>query len=64
MSDAKAPGELVSSNKAALAASIRAFAPGERGWIILKEAATLFSPEEIDYAFGELDSLLDDRQKH
>jgi hypothetical protein len=45
---------LVSSNKAALAASIRA--PGERGWITLREAAPLFSSKEIDYAFGELDA--------
>jgi|SRR6516162_7245282 len=47
--------------EAALARSLSAFPPGERGWITFGEAASLFSAERAEYAFGELDQ--DGRKK-
>jgi hypothetical protein len=43
------------STKESLAASIRMMPDEERGWITLKEAAILFSPEDDEYAFREID---------
>jgi len=38
-----------------LAVALRRLPAGERGWITLAEAARLFSREQQDYAFGEMD---------
>ena len=38
-----------------LASSVEQLADGERGWIPLAQAALLFSTEDRQYAFGELD---------
>jgi hypothetical protein len=43
------------STKESLAASIRMMPDEERGWITLKEAAILFSPEDDEYAFRRID---------
>ena len=55
VSDPEAPIKLDASSKSALGASIRALAPGRRGWISMSEAARLFSAKDAAYAFGELD---------
>jgi hypothetical protein len=39
----------------ALSASLTALYDGERGWITLSEARSLFSPMDDQYAFGEMD---------
>jgi hypothetical protein len=46
---------LSGTNKDALASSLEKLADGERGWIPLAQAALLFSTEDRQYAFGELD---------
>jgi hypothetical protein len=46
---------LSSTNENALASSLEKLADGERGWIPLAHAALLFSTEDRQYAFGELD---------
>jgi hypothetical protein len=38
-----------------LTASLKMLPQEESGWITMKEARTLFSPEEDAYAFGEID---------
>ena len=43
------------SSEAGLAASLRALRPAQRGWITLREARSLFSRAEHQYAFGEID---------
>src|SRR5262245_56416278 len=56
--DAAAPpdaAKLDGTTEAALARSLSALPPGERGWITFTEAASLFSAERAEYAFGELD---------
>jgi len=53
--DPEAPIKLDASSKSALASSIRALAPGRRGWISMGDAARLFSAKDAAYAFGELD---------
>jgi hypothetical protein len=55
VTDPEAPVKLDASSKSSLAASIRALAPGRRGWISMSEAARLFSAKEAAYAFGEMD---------
>jgi hypothetical protein len=55
ITDPEAPVKLDASSKPSLAASIRALAPGRRGWISMSEAARLFSAKEAAYAFGEMD---------
>jgi hypothetical protein len=55
ITDPEAPVKLDASSKSSLAASIRALAPGRRGWISMSEAARLFSAKEAAYAFGEMD---------
>jgi hypothetical protein len=55
MTDPDAPVKLDAESKSSLAASIRALAPGRRGFISLKEAAALFSAKDAEYAFGEMD---------
>jgi hypothetical protein len=55
ITDPEAPVKLDASSKPSLAASIRALAPGRRGWISMSEAARLFSAKDAAYAFGELD---------
>jgi len=35
--------------------SLQKLRSGERGWILMAQAAALFSHEEGQYAFGELD---------
>jgi hypothetical protein len=42
-------------NEAALGSSLQRLRAGERGWITLAEAVRLFSAEEPQYAFGEMD---------
>ena len=39
----------------ALSASLKVLYDGERGWITLSEARSLFSPMDSQYAFGEMD---------
>jgi hypothetical protein len=46
---------LPGTNKDALASSLEKLADGERGWIPLAQAALLFSTEDRQYAFSELD---------
>jgi hypothetical protein len=55
VSDPEAPVKLDAGSKSSLGASIRALAPGRRGWISMSEAARLFSAKDAAYAFGELD---------
>ena len=43
------------TTEAALARSLSALPPGERGWITSAEARVLFSTEGVQYAFGETD---------
>ena len=38
-----------------LKASMRILSGGESGWISMTDAASLFSPSSVNYAFGELD---------
>ncbi len=56
--DAAAPSDatkLDGTTAATLARSLSALPPDERGWIAFAEAASLFSAERTEYAFGELD---------
>jgi hypothetical protein len=56
--DATAPPDttrLDGTSEAALARSLSALRAGERAWITFAEAASLFSAERAEYAFGELD---------
>ena len=56
--DAAAPpdaAKLDATTEAALARSLSALPAGERGWLTLSEARTLFSTEGAEYAFGEMD---------
>lgn len=55
MTDPDASVKLDAGSKPSLAASIRALAPGQRGWISMTEAAGLFSAKDAEYAFGEMD---------
>ena len=55
MIDPESPVRLDASSKPSLAASIKALAPGRRGWISMAEAAHLFSAKDAAYAFGEMD---------
>jgi hypothetical protein len=45
--------KLDGTTEAALARSLSASPPGERGWITFAEARILFSTEGAQYAFGE-----------
>jgi hypothetical protein len=47
--------KLNATTEAALARSLSALPPDERGWITFAEACSLFSAERAEYAFGELD---------
>ena len=47
--------KLDGTTEAALARSLSALPPEERGWITFAEARTLFSTEGAQYAFGETD---------
>src|SRR5215472_15870657 len=51
--------KLDGTREAALARSLSALSPDERGWITFAEARILFSTKGDQYAFGETD----DRQK-
>ena len=56
--DAAAPpdaAKLDGTTEAALARSLSALPPGERGWITFAEARSLFSGKGEQYAFGEGD---------
>jgi hypothetical protein len=46
---------LSATSEAALGSSLDSLPRGERGWIPLGAAARLFSTEEEQYAFGQLD---------
>jgi hypothetical protein len=43
------------TSEAALARSLSALSPDERGWITFAEARILFSNKDDQYAFGETD---------
>lgn len=47
--------KLDATTEAALGQSLLALPVGEKGWITLAEAQSLFSAERAEYAFGELD---------
>ena len=47
--------QLAGGSEDALGASLQKLPSGERGWILMAQAAALFSHEEGQYAFGELD---------
>ena len=56
--DAAAPSDamkLDGTTKDALARSLSALPPDERGWITFAEARILFSTKDAQYAFGETD---------
>ena len=56
--DATAPPDamkLDGTTEAALARSLSALPPDERGWITFAEARVLFSTKDAQYAFGETD---------
>src|SRR5262249_43188242 len=53
--------KLDATTEATLARSFSALPPDEWGWITFAEAASLFSAERAEYAFGELDQ--DGREK-
>jgi hypothetical protein len=46
---------LSATSECALGSSLQSLPVGERGWITLAEAARLFSIEDPQYAFGEMD---------
>ena len=46
---------LSGASESALGSSLQSLPAGERGWITLAEAARLFSSEQPEYAFGEMD---------
>jgi hypothetical protein len=46
---------LSGASESALGTSLQGLPSGERGWITLAEAARLFSSEDSQYAFGEMD---------
>jgi hypothetical protein len=48
---------LAGASESALGASLQSLPAGERGWITLAEAARLFSREQPEYAFGEMDDV-------
>ena len=47
--------QLPGGSVAALGASLEKLPRGERGWILMAQAAALFSHEEGQYAFGDMD---------
>ena len=47
--------QLAGGSEAVLGASLQKLPSGERGWIMMAQAAALFSHEKEQYAFGELD---------
>jgi len=46
---------LAGASESALGSSLRSLPAGARGWITLAEAARLFSRDDPQYAFGEMD---------
>jgi hypothetical protein len=46
---------LSGTSESALGSALQALPAGERGWITFAEAARLFSSEQPQYAFGEMD---------
>ena len=46
---------LPGTSESALGSSLRSLPAAERGWITFAEAARLFSSEQPQYAFGEMD---------
>jgi hypothetical protein len=46
---------LSAATEGTLSSSLLGLPRGERGWIALIDAARLFSTEEREYAFGEMD---------
>ena len=46
---------LSGASEGALGSSLQSLPAGERGWITLAEAARLFSSDDPQYAFGEMD---------
>jgi hypothetical protein len=53
--DPKLPPKLDANSEAALSRSIRILPLGNRGWITMREARSLFSPLRDQYAFGDTD---------
>jgi len=48
--------QLSAASESTLAASLKNLLVGEQGWITLADAARLFSAQEREYAFGEMDN--------
>jgi len=46
---------LSGTSESALGSSLQGLPAGERGWITFADAARLFSSEQPQYAFGEMD---------
>jgi hypothetical protein len=46
---------LAGTSEQALSSSLDRLRPGERGWLPLADAARLFSTEDSQYAFGQMD---------
>jgi hypothetical protein len=51
----QSPPKLDASSEATLSRSIRILPLGNRGWITMQEARSLFSPLRDEYAFGDFD---------
>lgn len=49
------PRKLDGTNEDALSSSLQQLLPEERGWITFAEARRLFSTQDDQYAFGEMD---------
>jgi hypothetical protein len=47
--------KLDAANRSALSKSIKSVQPGERGWVSMAEAQSLFSARTGPYAFGQTD---------
>jgi hypothetical protein len=47
--------QLAGGSEGALGSSLQKLPSGERGWITMAQAAALFSREQEQYAFGEMD---------
>jgi hypothetical protein len=55
--------KLDATTEVALAQALSGLPAGEKGWITLTEAQSLFSAERAEYAFGELDHPAEKRSK-
>jgi hypothetical protein len=53
--DHASPPRLSATSETALASALKGLPAGERGWITIGEARSLFSSMDDQYAFGEMD---------